>query len=188
MKPSPSPDPKHARLLDFSVSKITENMQRRLIIDGIDDETRRIMAGFEPVFEANIAGVVASFYRHVLVFPETRRFFEGTDVEYLKARQVDHWRRMLACTFDEAYVRGAVAIGLRHHEIGLPLFLYLSGCNRILCDLTSLAIMHHSGALVSSQTVASIIKIVALDMDITISCYFVADRLRPQGPRRATAG
>lgn len=178
MKTNRKPDLTHARLLDFSVKKITENMQRRLIIDGIDDETRRIMAGFEPVFEANITNVVASFYRHVLLFPETRRFLEGTDVEYLKVRQVDHWRRMLACKFDEPYVRGAVAIGLKHHEIGLPLFLYLSGCNRILCDLTSLAIMHHTGALVSSQTVASIIKVVSLDMDITISCYFVADRLR----------
>lgn len=140
-----------------------------------------------PLSKAALTGRVRSFYRHVLQFPETRHFLESVSVDYLKKRQVEHWRGLMSCKFDEAYIKSAVAVGLKHHKIGLPLYLYLSGCNRILCDLTSLSIMHHAGAMASSQTVSSIIKVVALDMDITISCYFVADRLRmPSDEGRGT--
>ncbi|GHD62946.1 hypothetical protein GCM10017083_52490 [Thalassobaculum fulvum] len=162
---------------ELAVRKITANIQRRLVLDGIDDATRESLAGFLPVFEANAPEIIGSFYRHSLQFPETRHFFDNSDVEHLKMRQIEHWRGMLSCRLDNAYLNSAVHVGLTHHRIGLPLFLYLSGCNRILCDLTSLAIMHHSGVLQSTQVVSSIIKVVSLDMDIAISCYFVADRL-----------
>ena len=62
--------------------------------------------------------------------------------------------------------------------VGLPLHLYLSGYNRVLCDLTTLAIRHHSGSLSATDTVNAIIKVVSLDMDIAISCYFLAENLR----------
>ncbi|MEQ8815877.1 MAG: protoglobin domain-containing protein [Thalassobaculum sp.] len=168
----------YEHVFQHAVERILDTIPRRLILDGIDDDTRAAMAQFVPIFEENIGGIVGSFYRHVLQFPETRHFLESVSVDYLKKRQVEHWRGLLSCKFDEAYIKSAVAVGLKHHKIGLPLYLYLSGCNRILCDLTSLSIMHHAGAMASSQTVSSIIKVVALDMDITISCYFVADRLR----------
>jgi len=171
---------------EVAVRKISANIQRRLVLDGIDETTRDTLARFLPVFDTNAPEIIASFYRHALQFPETRHFFDRSDVEYLKGRQIEHWRGMLDCRLDDAYLSSAVHVGLTHHRVGLPLYLYLSGCNRILCDLTSLAIMHHSGALQSSEVVSSIIKVGSLDMDIAISCYFVADRLHLPTDRPAT--
>ncbi|WPZ35870.1 protoglobin domain-containing protein [Thalassobaculum sp. OXR-137] len=159
------------------VGKLIKQFDSRLRLDSIDDNVRTTLKLFCPIIDEHMPSMIAEFYQHMTSFPQTSRFFVDRDVNYLKARQSAHWRMLFAADFSPAYIRGAVRVGLVHHYIGLPLYLYLSGYNRILCELASLAITHHAGAMASTNVVSSIIKVVSLDMDIAISCYFLADHL-----------
>ena len=157
--------------------KVTKTIDSRLRLDGIDRGVIEKLQKFMPIFEDNMPAIIADFYRSMASFPQTRVFFESSDVSVLKRKQITHWRNLMGSEFSRPYVRSAIRIGFVHHKIGLPLYLYLAGYNRILCELTRLAIMHESGALSSSETVAALIKAVSLDMDIAISCYFLAEKL-----------
>ena len=158
--------------------RILQNVQSRLRLDSIDDYTRERLHIFKPVISQELYAILSDFYRHMMQFPQTRKFFVNSDINMLKTRQTQHWERLFSAEFDKEYISSAARVGLAHHAIGLPLHLYLSGYNRVLCDLTTLAIQHHTGTLAAADTVSSIIKVVSLDMDIAISCYFLAENLR----------
>jgi hypothetical protein len=162
--------------------RISENVQSRLRLEAIDDYTRERLKIFQPKIADEMYAILSDFYRHMLQFPQTRKYLQNSDINALKSRQTQHWERLFSAEFDRPYIASAARIGLVHHSIGLPLHLYLSGYNRVLCDLTTLAIQHHSGSLSASDTVNAIIKVVSLDMDIAISCYFLAEilRLKPE--------
>ena len=159
-------------------NRIFVNVQSRLRLDSIDDYTRERLQAFQPTIATEMYAILSDFYRHMTQFPQTRKFFVNSDINLLKTRQTQHWQRLFSAEFDREYISSAVRVGLAHHAIGLPLHLYLSGYNRVLCDLTTLAIHHYAGSLAASDTVTSIIKVVSLDMDIAISCYFLAENLR----------
>ncbi|WP_169400873.1 protoglobin domain-containing protein [Thalassobaculum salexigens] len=162
--------------------RIFENVQSRLRLEAIDDYTRERLKIFQPKIADEMSAILSDFYRHMMQFPQTRKYLQNSDINALKSRQIQHWERLFSAEFDRPYIASAARIGLVHHAIGLPLHLYLSGYNRVLCDLTTLAIRHHSGSLSASDTVNAIIKVVSLDMDIAISCYFLAEilRLKPE--------
>ncbi|MFX4221264.1 MAG: protoglobin domain-containing protein [Thalassobaculum sp.] len=159
-------------------SRILENFESRLKLDSIDEYTRQKLRMFQPTIDLEMSDILADFYQHMKQFPQAEKYLAGRDVNYLKLRQSQHWNRLFSATFNEDYISSAVRVGLVHHKIGLPLFLYLSGYNRVQCDLTALAIKHHAGTLAATDTVSAIIKAVAIDMDIAISCYFLAENLR----------
>ena len=187
MSPSSDSDPNDAsmrrrrfdpELHQMVTNRIYQNVQSRLRLDSIDDYTRGRLQAFQPTISEEMYAILSDFYRHMTQFPQTRKFFVNSDINVLKSRQTQHWQRLFCAEFDREYIASAVRVGLAHHAIGLPLHLYLSGYNRVLCDLTTLAIHHYSGSLAASDTVTSIIKVVSLDMDIAISCYFLAENLR----------
>lgn len=164
-------------MYELARDKIYTNFKNRLRLDSIDTYSQQRIRNFLPTIELSMGEVIGSFYAHMTSFDQTKKYFHNRDVNILKSKQVQHWMRLFSGDLDKNYVSSAVRVGFIHHRVGLPLFLYLSGYNRVLCDLTSLAIRHHAGTMDSSETVSSIIKLVSLDMDITISCYFLAEKL-----------
>lgn len=166
--------------LDFyeiACEKIYKNFETRLKLDAIDSYTQQNISNFYPTIELSIPDIISSFYSHMTQFDQTKKYFQSVDVLYLKNKQINHWKKLFSGGLNKEYVYSSARVGFVHHRIGLPLFLYLSGYNRILCDLTALAIRHHMGTMASTDTVSAMIKLVSLDMDISISCYFVADHL-----------
>lgn len=177
---------KEASSLEALVTeRLVANLDFRLRLDSIDDGVVRDLTSFSSIFYESLPEIISDFYQHMLSFDQTRKFFHEFDVSHLKAKQLQHWQRLFSAQFDEEYVRGAVRIGLIHHKINLPLYLYLAGYNRVLCDLSATAIKSKLGALESSQLVTSIIKVVSLDMDIAISCYFLAENIEHKRARKA---
>jgi methyl-accepting chemotaxis protein len=162
---------------EIACEKIYKNFQTRLRLDAIDPYTQRQVENFFPTVELAMPEIIGSFYAHMTQFEETKKYFKNVDVQYLKSKQINHWKKLLSGELNKEYVYSSARVGFIHHRVGLPLFLYLSGYNRVLCDLTALAIRHHMGTLAATETVSAMIKMVSLDMDISISCYFVADHL-----------
>ena len=148
------------------------DIQRRLELLEITDETRHNMGVFRPVLDANISGVVRRFYAHMNEFPECRVIFSGHRIdEVLRPRQERHWLRLFSCQFDEDYVAGALRIGNVHFENKVAPYLYLAGYNFIHCQLIKLAAdnFEHSLELQGLQT--SIARLITLDTDIALSAY-----------------
>ena len=126
-----------AELHSLVSDKILSDMKFRLKLDSIDVSVSRDIKLIEPTVLRELPIIKSNFYVHMNKFGRTKAFFDETNISDLKTKQFDHWQRLFSMDFDKSYVDGAVRIGLVHHRIDLPLFLYLAGYNRVLCDLTA---------------------------------------------------
>jgi hypothetical protein len=148
------------------------NLQSRLALFEIDENTRHAINLFHPVFHKHLDGIVAQFYLHMFGFPEGRRALTGIDVKQrLAPRQKAHWLNLFACELDERYVEHAVTIGRVHYERRIPPFLYMAGYTFVQCRLIAIACEAHRGGDELPDLLASISRLIALDMDLALSAY-----------------
>ena len=148
------------------------DIQRRLELLEITDETRHNIGVFYPVLETHIGAIVRRFYTHMNQFPECRAIFSGHKIDQiLRPRQERHWLRLFACHFDEDYVNGALRIGAVHFQNKVAPYLYLTGYNSFHCQLIKLAAdnFEHSLELQGLQTAIS--RLIALDTELALTSY-----------------
>lgn len=121
---------------------------------------------------------LGSFYNKVQRTPETSSFFPTVaDTERTKARQVAHWAKLFSGTIDEAYVTQAERIGDIHAEVGLEPKWYIGGYASVLSRV--IAAMGKKSLfglpLRNGDTIATLVKVVLLDMTFALSTYFKAE-------------
>lgn len=148
------------------------DINRRLELLEITDETRHNIRLFFPVFEENINGIVRHFYRHMNEFPECRAIFSGHDIDKaLIPRQQRHWLRLFSCEFDETYVAGALRVGDVHFRNKVPPYLYVAGYNFFHCQLIRLSAENFEHSLELQGLHTAISRLISLDMDLALSAY-----------------
>ncbi|WP_189990528.1 protoglobin domain-containing protein [Thalassobaculum fulvum] len=168
----------YVELTALATEGIIKRIDRRLAFYQINDDARSMIVETGRIIDENMPQIIAAFYRHVGTFPEAARFLSSFDVAEIKLRQKEHWNRLMFSGFSEDYVHSAVRVGVAHYRINLPLYLYISGYNNFMGNVVDLIVNHYLGALVSAQHLRSMIKAISFDMDIAISVYTVADRLK----------
>jgi len=168
----------YGELTTLATEGIIRRIDRRLAFYQINDDTISMIVETGRLIEENMPRIIAAFYHHVGTFPEAARFLSNFDVSEIKLRQKEHWHRLMFSGFSEEYVHSAVRVGVAHYRIKLPLYLYISGYNNFMGNVVDLIANHYLGALVSAQHLRSMIKAISFDMDIAISVYTVADRLK----------
>jgi heme-based aerotactic transducer len=148
------------------------SLQSRLALFEINEGTRHAINLFHPVFHKHLDGIVAQFYLHLYTFPEGRRALTGIDVKgKLAPRQKAHWLNLFTCDLDEHYAKRAAAIGRVHYERRIPPYLYMAGYTFVHSRLIAVACEAHRGAGELPQLLASISRLIALDMDLALSAY-----------------
>jgi heme-based aerotactic transducer len=146
-------------------------LEERLRVLGIDSNTRYNLALLRPWLKESIAEFVNSFYAHMLRHPEIARIFGGAAPEHLKSRQRAHWLEMFECRFDDHYVMNAMRIGRAHFEHDVPPRLYLAGHNFFHCAIIELAANKCRSSRDLPIMLASVAKVIALDVDLAMSAY-----------------
>lgn len=126
-------------------------------------------------------GAIKGFYQLVRATPAFARFFKGeAAMTHAAAKQLDHWRDLMARPLDNDYANRARTVGGTHARIGLPPSFYISGYAAML-DIVFARLFFWCGGAPRARR---IVKRVLLDMDVALDSYFAAQ----QAERAAVIG
>jgi hypothetical protein len=148
------------------------DLEKRLRLLGITNDTKHNIGVFYPHFLNAIDDIAGQFYAHLLSFPEGKSLLADQDIKNsLKPRQQAHWIELFACQFNERYVTNALRVGQIHYKRKIAPYLYMAGYNFFHCQIISVASQHFGTALELPNLLASITRVVTLDMDLALSAY-----------------
>ena len=126
----------------------------------------------KPLIDEQLDNIIASFYAHLLGFPESKTYFpDDATLAHVKMHQKMHWMQLFSCNFDEAYAATAIAVGHAHFRHKVPPSLYICGYNFFHCELGQLVCERFGGRRDLSQLLNAVSKVISLDMDLAISVY-----------------
>ncbi len=128
------------------------------------------------------ADFIQDFYRHLMVFDETRALLDDpATVERLKRSQTSYFDSLTAGDYEWDYVRNRLRVGVVHERVGLEPQWYIGAYNKYLGGLLPYVwrLMGPDERTVL-DTVRALQKIVLFDMGLALETYIHADRLRLQ--------
>ncbi len=168
-KPPPSPNETHP-----SPDSAARWLERRLaFLELADDDARRVRS-LAPRLAAGLDRFVEDFYRHLFAFEETARLLDAPGrVGRLKELQKSHFESLLLDSWDEAYVERRHRVGQAHADAGVEPQFFLGAYYQYLqyC-LRSLSAAVAGGPEGESETFLSLVKVVMLDIGLTLDAYF----------------
>lgn len=148
------------------------NLERRLQLLKIDEQTTNLIHGFYPTLNREIDTVIARFYAHLMTTPEGREIFANRRaIEALKPRQRTHWMSLFSCKFDRDYVDSATAVGRVHYERKVPPYVYMSSYNFFHRELNEIAWRASTNKAELRDLLDAIARLVTLDMELALSAY-----------------
>jgi signal transduction histidine kinase len=131
------------------------------------------LSALQPMLEKHAAGLVDSFYHHLLSFSSTRRLLVDPGVrERLMSAQREYLLSLAGPTIDESYLEQRRLIGEVHERIGLEPRWYLGAYALYLSLLVPLVHeMYPHDPIVAGRTVVSLQKRLFLDAQIAMEVY-----------------
>jgi hypothetical protein len=96
----------------------------------------------------------------------------GANIDNLKEKQIEHWRRLFKGRFDTEYENTARRIAIKHYEIGLPHDLYVLSCMKLLTKFNEvIAEVHGIDGAFAREMSRSVEKAIAIDMVHALTPY-----------------
>jgi signal transduction histidine kinase len=131
------------------------------------------LAVLQPMLEKHAAGLVDSFYHHLLSFSSTRRLLVDPGVrERLMSAQREYLLSLASTTIDASYLEQRRLIGEVHERIGLEPRWYLGAYALYLSLLVPLVHeVHPHDPIEAARTVVSLQKRLFLDAQIAMEVY-----------------
>jgi PAS domain S-box-containing protein len=146
-----------------------------------EDEER--LKRLDEVLQVQHEEILDLFYEHLLSFKETSRFFSNRkDVERVRAKQIEYFKRLAAGNYDLEYLRDRVGVGIAHDHIALPARWYI-GAYRKYLDLIMSRISRTfppGDERLLLGYFESIMKLIFLDMVVAIETYIALREARLQ--------
>lgn len=147
---------------------------------GVEDNDYRRFPAIRQALRRLAPGALAKFYAKVRRTPHTAAFFSSEQmIEHAKSKQIEHWDGLFSGRLNGTYYAKAETIGNVHARIGLEPTWYIGGYASVLEEIIigmtrpSMARLFSSGA--QGRTIATMVKLALLDMDIALSAYFRAE-------------
>ena len=149
-------------------------IKRLAFLDMTEADAQRLRA-WSPALAETAADFVETFYRHLLSFDETARFFQDASmVERLKRAQQEHLQSMLDAKWDDEYVERRRQVGRVHADRGVEPQYFLGAYNQYIQHcLSHLASDNATDPSGIAPRLASLIKAIFLDIGLTLDAYFV---------------
>jgi hypothetical protein len=140
---------------------------------GIDEDVRAQAARIWEIIAPKVDNIIEAFYVR-LHGTQAGALLDAAVIGRLKLSQRQHWQELFGSRFDDAYLRSATRVGIRHRGIGLDPKWYVAGYTVIKMDLTQ-AIMRTPMSLTDkARLIQTLDKYVAVDMGLALSSYAAA--------------
>jgi methyl-accepting chemotaxis protein len=158
----------------------------RLKFMKLDGKAAEHVRKVRPIVERELPGALDKFYDQVRATPELRKFFANESmIGSARSAQINHWATITSGDFDERYHAKVRRIGQTHARIGLEPRWYI-GAYSLLTEALVTAVVKDfwpkgilrrkpkDGADEMAAVLASMLKAIYLDMDLSISVYIDA--------------
>lgn len=138
------------------------------------EEDKKLVRDFTQ--KLDIAAIITDFYReYVNTNAQLKAFFDkqNSDMSRVESAQAGHWKRLFSCEFDQGYFDSAFKIGAVHEKLGINPSIYIGGYAFITTRIID-TIMRSGGMFGGAETrktAEALIKVVMLDMDVSLSVY-----------------
>jgi methyl-accepting chemotaxis protein len=154
-------------------------LKQRLDFIELDDGARAALREMRPTISALLGGALDRFYGKLAKTPAVASFFaDKSHMNHAKKRQEDHWANLAGGNFDEAYVKGVMAVGKTHARIGLEPRWYIGGYALLMSDLIKglmdkqwPSMFARQQGKMLAEKITAVVKAAMLDMDYSISVY-----------------
>jgi rsbT co-antagonist protein RsbR len=153
-----------------------EEVKRRLAFYELADEDFQRLKSLKSFAERWTNDITDGLYELIMSQPESRPFFpdQGT-LNRVKKLQNTYFLGLFAGTYDLAYVRERLRVGMAHERIGMPPKLYLGAYRRYLALIHAKLQDHFkSNAAEAARALDSVRKIIFFDMALAIDTYIAA--------------
>jgi signal transduction histidine kinase len=155
-----------------------------------------LLAALRPILEEHAESLVATFYRHLLTFPATRKLLGDPDVrERLLDVQREYLLSLAGPTLDAAFVKKRRQIGETHKRIGLEPRWFLGAYALHLSLLIPLVHeAYQADTRKACSTIVALQKLLSLDAQLAMEAYidrqqhelqYLSDELAKEGRRLA---
>ena len=145
----------------------------------LDDSARSALREIKPVLDRVLPEVLNGFYDHLRRWPELAKMFtDEASVKRARAAQAEHWKRMFAAGFDEAYVASTRKVGDAHAALGVKAGWYLGAVSFALGEILRHAaaaqpsgIFARANPAKSGALMAAISRAMLLDADLVLESF-----------------
>ncbi|AVX05323.1 putative chemoreceptor McpE [Maritalea myrionectae] len=164
--------------------------ERREMMELSADAAQRVAKAKDHIL-SHLPDALDRFYGKVATSPTLKSFFESDQMrQSARERQTTHWERIADGAWDEEFLRAGRKVGHVHAAIGLDLKYYVSGYALVAENLIKGVMLdmlaegkgrkgrfglggksNSDGADEVAQTVADMMKVLMLDMELAISSY-----------------
>jgi signal transduction histidine kinase len=171
-------------------------LEERIAYLDLNPSDLQLLAELRPILEEQAEAVVATFYRHLLSFPTTRKLLGDPEVrERLLDTQREYLLSLAGPTLDDAFVKERRQIGETHKRIGLEPRWYLGAYALYLSVL--IPVIHEAyqpDARKACNTIIALQKLLSLDAQLAMEAYidsqqqelqYLSDELAKEGRRLA---
>jgi methyl-accepting chemotaxis protein len=158
----------------------TDDLSTRLHFIQIDDATRTALNEMRPLLAKWLPDILDDFYRHVAHYPTMARLFrDEAHMRHARAMQLRHWEVIAAGEFDHDYVASVTRVGEAHLKLGLEPRWYIGGYSFLIGGVLQAIERECPGdsagvAERRSGMITAFTRAALLDMDLAISVYLDA--------------
>ncbi len=145
----------------------------------LDDQARAALRAFRPELEKALPDILKRFYVYLRRWPGPAKQFTSEDVmARAKKGQSEHWRKLFAANFDEAYAASARKIGDTHARLGVEPSWYLGAVSFVLGEMLQKAAESQGGGWFSGgkgakigSLSAAISRVMLFDADLVLESF-----------------
>lgn len=137
----------------------------------LSGEEKRLIK--ETLAVVDLDRIIDAFYSVYTAHPVTESFFEGHNIEYLKQKQVSHWKCLLLEGPTEEFLEQARTIGSVHEKTGIDPAIYLSGYSLVLVEIIDDLVnaINAKHALLRKDAIRAYCKLFFLDVAASMQSY-----------------
>jgi methyl-accepting chemotaxis protein len=161
----------------------------------LDDQARATLRAFRPALEQALPDILKRFYDYFRRWPEPAKHLSSEAVvSRARTAQTEHWRKLFAGNFDEAYAASVRKIGDTHARLGVEPGWYMSAVAFVLGEMLQKAAEHEGGGWFSrgkgakiGNLSAAISRVMLFDADLVLESFHLdVDDAAGAGLKQAT--
>lgn len=166
---------------------INLDLAERLPYLRIESNITDVLHEIWPLLKPEMNVVLDDFYGHVQKIPSLASMFAGRNLSGIKQAQMTHWEGVFQHGFDKDYEARVIRIGRAHDRIGLEPRWFMGAYCLILNKIDQILEDHTRWSAAKRRKMKeAVTKVIFMDMDATLSVYYMLGAATKQAEYDAT--
>lgn len=145
-----------------------------------EDKDIQAIATIAPMAEFFAGEVVEWLYLHLFAHERSRQHLPLENIEGLKRMQGDYFLQLFSGVYDDGYLQSRIQVGVRHHQVGLPLDLFIETYSQYYLLIRPHVFEYLDDEDEAFRALDAISKLITLDQSVAVDA-FVAMMLADKG-------